>query len=245
MPSWRQGALCEYCPPMTDDEGVLDPWVEEWFAANPMIRHPFDDLSPELLALARAPLGAPSTREIASVRDEVIAGVPVRVYEHDQAPTGLVVYFHGGGFCIGSVGMMDNVARELAHCTGAAVISVEYRLAPEHPFPAGLDDCEAVTRWALAHAADLGASPDHVGVAGESAGGNLAADVALRRRRGGRRATSARRGGPAARRPGARVSRGRPRRRVPIARAVRRRRNQCQDGRGVPRRLHFGTPARS
>jgi acetyl esterase len=168
---------------MTDDEGVLDPWVEEWFAANPMMRHPpFDDLSPELLALARAPLGAPPTREIARVRDEVIAGVPVRVYEHDQAPTGLVVYFHGGGFCIGSVGMMDNVARELAHCTGAAVISVEYRLAPEHPFPAGLDDCEAVTRWALAHSAELGASPDHVVVAGESAGGNLAAVVALRLR---------------------------------------------------------------
>ena len=69
---------------MTDDEGVLDPWVEEWFAANPMMRHPFDDLSPELLALARAPLGAPPTREISRVRDEVIAGVPVRVYEHDQ-----------------------------------------------------------------------------------------------------------------------------------------------------------------
>jgi integrase len=78
--------------------------------------------------------------------------------------------------------MMDNVARELAHCAGAAVISVEYRLAPEHPFPAGLDDCEAVTRWALAHAAELGASPDHVVVAGESAGANLAAVVALRLR---------------------------------------------------------------
>jgi len=167
---------------MTDDEGVLDPWVEQWFAANPIVRDGFDDLSPELLALARSPFGAPPTREIARVRDDVIAGLPVRVYEHEEAPTGLVVYFHGGGFCLGSIGFMDNIARELAHSSGAAVISVEYRLAPEHPFPAGLDDCEAVTRWALAHATDLGASPDHVVVAGESAGGNLSAVVALRLR---------------------------------------------------------------
>ena len=97
-------------------------------------------------------------------------------------PTGLVVYLHGGGFCIGSIGLMDNVARELAHCAGAAVVSVEYRLAPEHPFPAGLDDCEAVTRWALANTARFGVRRDHVAVAGESAGGNLATAVALRLR---------------------------------------------------------------
>jgi acetyl esterase/lipase len=162
------------------DEGVLDPWVAQWLEQNPI--PPFEDFSPEMLALARSDFGTPPAREIAKVTDREIAGVPVRVYEHDEAPTGLVVYFHGGAFCIGSIGLMDNVARELAYATGATVISVEYRLAPEHPFPAGLDDCEAVTRWAIAHASDFGAAPDRVVVAGESAGGNLSAAVSLRLR---------------------------------------------------------------
>jgi acetyl esterase len=162
------------------DEGVLDPWVAEWFAENPGMAEPFADLSPEILPLARGPVGAPPTREIAKVTDDVVAGVPVRIYEPEHSPTGLVVYLHGGGFCIGSIGLMDNVARELAHCSGAAVVSVEYRLAPEHPFPAGLDDCEVVTRWALANTARFGVTPSQVAIAGESAGGNLATAVALR-----------------------------------------------------------------
>ena len=98
------------------------------------------------------------------------------------APTGLVVYFHGGGHVLGSIGLMDNVARELAHGSGAVVVSVGYRLAPEDPYPAGLDDCELVTRWAFANAERFGVSSRAVAVAGESAGGNLAAAVALRLR---------------------------------------------------------------
>ena len=164
------------------EEGVLDPRVVEWFAANPMMRQPFEDFSPEMLALARAPVGASPTREIARVTDDVVDGVPVRIYQNDGAPSGLGVYLHGGGVCIGSVGLMDNIARELAHATDAVVVSVEYRLAPEHPYPAGLDDCEAVTRWALKSASRLGVSPNRVAVAGESAGGNLAAAVTLRLR---------------------------------------------------------------
>ena len=164
------------------DEGVLDPWVKEWLEANPIPAFPFPELTPELLELVRSPMGGPPHREIAKVTDDVLEGVPVRLYEHDHAPAGLIVYFHGGGFCIGSIGLMDNVARELAHCSDAAVISVEYRLAPEHPYPAGLDDCEKVTRWALANASRFGASPDKVVVAGESAGGNLSAAITLRLR---------------------------------------------------------------
>jgi acetyl esterase len=167
---------------MNDAEGVLDPYVAEWFEANPMMARPLDGLDPELLPLARSPIGGPPTREIAKVTDAVVAGVPVRIYEHDHAPTGVVVYFHGGGFCIGSIGLMDNVARELAYATGAAVVSVEYRLAPEHPYPAGLDDCETVTRWAFANVSQFGVPSRCVAVAGESAGGNLAAAVSLRLR---------------------------------------------------------------
>ena len=162
------------------DEGVLDPWVAEWLKSNPFLA--FEDFTPEMMALARSPVGGPPTRDIANVTDQVIDGVTVRVYEHNESPTGAVVYFHGGGFAIGSIGVMDNVARELAHSSGATVVSVEYRLAPEHPYPAGLDDCETVTRWVLQHAAELGASPDRVAVAGESAGGNLSAAVTLRLR---------------------------------------------------------------
>ena len=168
-----------------DDEGVLDPLVAEWIEANPMYASPLEDFSPEILELARGPYGGPPTRDIAEVVDAAVGDVAVRFYRHADAPTGLVVYFHGGGHVMGSVGVMDNVARELAHASGAAVVSVEYRLAPEHPFPEGLDDCEAVTRWALAHTSDFDASPDRVAVAGESAGGNLAAAVALRLRDSG------------------------------------------------------------
>jgi acetyl esterase len=165
-----------------DDEGVLDPWVAKWIEANPM---PSVTSSPEMLELARGPMGMPPTREIASVTDDVVGDVPVRVYRGEEKPTGLVVYFHGGGWCIGSIGIMDNVARELAHATGAVVVSVGYRLAPEHPFPSGLDDCETVARWAVANAASFGVQGSQVVIAGESAGGNLAAAVALRLRDAG------------------------------------------------------------
>jgi acetyl esterase/lipase len=167
--------------PVTD-EGALDPWVAEWMQANPGMATPMTDLPPELLELARGPVGAPPTRDIADVTDEMVEGVPVRIYRDGGAPTGLVVYFHGGGYVLGSIGIMDNVARELAFASGAVVVSVGYRLAPEDPYPAGLDDCELVTRWAFANAARFAVSPGSVVVSGESAGGNLAAAVALRLR---------------------------------------------------------------
>ena len=169
-------------PEVDADEGVLDPWVVEWMAANPQRAAPFETLEPEWLALARGPVGFPPTREIAHVTDDVVGDVPIRIYHGDGEPTGVVVYIHGGGWVIGSIGLMDNVARELAHHSGAVVVSVGYRLAPENPYPAGLDDCEAVTRWAFANAGSLGAPSASVAVAGESAGGNLAAAVALRLR---------------------------------------------------------------
>ncbi len=170
-----------------ESEGVLDPWVSDWLAENPMRATPLEELDPEILELARGPFGMPPAREIlmAHVSDETVGEVPIRIYQGDGEPTGLIVYFHGGGFVMGSIGIMDNVARELAQGSGAVVVSVEYRLAPENPYPAGLQDCESVTRWALANAARFNVTPDKVAVAGESAGGNLAAAVALRLRDAG------------------------------------------------------------
>jgi acetyl esterase len=165
-----------------DDEGIIDPLVTEWLTANPERSQPFEELDPELLELARGDFTIGTPRTIAEVSDEVADGVPVRIYRNDEAPTGLVVYFHGGGWVIGSLGIMDNIARALTLGSGAVVVSVGYRLAPEHPYPAGLDDCETVTRWAHANAARFGVSPHSIVVAGESAGGNLAAAVSLRLR---------------------------------------------------------------
>jgi acetyl esterase len=165
-----------------NDEGILDPWVVEWLDANSAMMEPPAEYTPDYLAAARAPACPFPTRAVAKVTDEVVSGVPVRIYEHNHPPTGVIVYLHGGGFCVGSVGLMEIIATELAHCADAAVVSVEYRLAPEHPYPAGLDDCEVLTRWALTNVARFGATTKRVVVAGESAGGNLSAAVTLRLR---------------------------------------------------------------
>jgi len=111
-------------------------------------------------------------------------GVPIRIYQGIGPPTGLVVYFHGGGFVIGASGSWTTSLVSLPMVRGC-VVSVEYRLAPEHPYPAALDDCETVTRWALANAGRFGLSAASVAIAGESAGGNLSACLALRFREAG------------------------------------------------------------
>ena len=107
--------------------------------------------------------------------DVTADGVPVRVYRPEGA-TGTLVWFHGGGWCLGSVDEHDDFCRHLADTAGVHIVSVEYRLAPEHPFPAGFEDAWTATRWAVEH------MPGPVAAGGDSAGGNLTAAVTLRAR---------------------------------------------------------------
>ena len=113
--------------------------------------------------------------------------VPVRIYRPvGDSPVPVVVYFHGGGWVIGDIASHDAACHRLAAGVPAVVVSVDYRLAPEHRFPAAVEDCDAVTVWVAEHASELGADPTRLAVAGDSAGGNLAAVVARRARdRGG------------------------------------------------------------
>ncbi|WP_369779709.1 alpha/beta hydrolase [Streptomyces sp. R33] len=108
-------------------------------------------------------------------------GVPVRIYRPHGAH-GAVVWLHGGGFLMGDLDTEHPWASRIAAGSGAVVISVGYRLAPEHPFPAALDDACAVLAWAVEHSADLGVDPARIAVGGHSAGANIAAAVALRSR---------------------------------------------------------------
>lgn len=141
-------------------------------------------------------------------RKEELAGMPVPVAEvrklelpggdgtvrawayrpHETEAAGVLVWFHGGGWVGGTLEITDDEPRALAQASGCVVLAVEYRLAPEHPFPAGLEDAFAAVRWAASNAGALGAAQGRLAVGGGSAGGNLAASVALLARdRGGPR----------------------------------------------------------
>ena len=120
--------------------------------------------------------------KVAAVRDLQIegAGGPLRARHYapdDRLGAPLTVYFHGGGFCIGDLDTHDEPCRLLCHYAGVHVLSVEYRLAPEHPFPAGLEDAAAALAWAQSNAGKLGADPSRVAIGGDSAGANLSAVV--------------------------------------------------------------------
>lgn len=124
--------------------------------------------------------------EVGSVTDRTIPGpagdLPVRVYvPASDGPHPVVVFFHGGGFVVGSLDGYDDPCRLLTSAAEAVVVSVDYRLAPEHPFPAAVEDAYAATEWVAAHAGDLPGEADagRLAVAGDSAGGTLAAVVSL------------------------------------------------------------------
>jgi acetyl esterase/lipase len=137
--------------------------------------------------------GMASRTEVASVADRTIPGprgpLPVRVYRPEgvgaQGAAPVLVWFHGGGFVIGDLDTSDPNARDLAVGAEAVVVSVDYRLAPEHPFPDGVDDAVAAVRWVADNAAELGVDPGRLAVGGDSAGGNLAAVVSQQLRGSG------------------------------------------------------------
>nr|BAN08480.1 hypothetical protein [uncultured bacterium] len=123
---------------------------------------------------------------IKSVEDRVInAGgvkLPVRIYTPEgKGPWPILVFFHGGGWVVGNCESHDTLCRSLASLAngaGCIVVSVDYRLAPEHKFPIPAEDCYAATKWAVLNAAGFGGDPKRIAVGGDSAGGNLAAAVA-------------------------------------------------------------------
>src|SRR5580698_1108974 len=142
--------------------------------------------------LASIRAGGGNPEPVRQVTDLTIPGpageLPLRLYRPaGEGPLPVLLYFFGGGWVLGSIDTSDGVCRRLANACGALVAVVGYRLAPEHPFPAASDDCYAALCWIAGHADEIGADPTRLAVGGDSAGGNLAAGVALRARDGGPR----------------------------------------------------------
>jgi acetyl esterase len=146
---------------------------------------PMESVPVEVL---RASLAYPPLERRTAVGEVIDLQVPLkgrvlsaRLYRPtEQHSDGVTMFFHGGGFVIGSLDTHDHVCRDLCKGSGAAVIALDYRLAPEHPFPAAVDDCLDAIRWVAQHADTLSIDPARMVVAGDSAGGNLAAVTALR-----------------------------------------------------------------
>jgi acetyl esterase/lipase len=162
---------------------AMDPELEAFLPLLPETDLTNPVAAREDLVRLVASVPAPDTSNM-DVEDVLVPAdpeVPVRIYRPRQ-PQGAIVWLHGGGWMIGTLDTEHPWAARVADGSGAVVISVAYRLAPENPFPAALDDSYAVLTWAYEHAAELGIDPARIAVGGHSAGGGLAAAVALRAR---------------------------------------------------------------
>lgn len=161
----------------------MDPELEAFVPLFPKSDLSSPAVSRKQLAELAASVPVPDLGDMV-VEDRTVPAdppVPVRIYRPAGA-RGAVVWLHGGGFVMGTVETEHPWAARLAVESGALVVSVGYRLAPEHPHPAALDDADAVLRWTVDHAAELGVAPDRIAVGGHSAGAGIAAGLALRAR---------------------------------------------------------------
>lgn len=172
--------------PIVADGDPLDPRIQLLFALKRRARGKnFEDLGPlrarqEYRVIARHVLPRAEASP-GRIEDAEISGIRVRIYRgpaRGLAPA--LAYFHGGGFAIGDLDTHDPLCRFLCRTTGATVIAVDYRLAPEHRWPACFEDCEAVTRWLRQHGHELDIDPARVAIAGDSAGGQIAAVISQR-----------------------------------------------------------------
>ncbi|MGE4431221.1 MAG: alpha/beta hydrolase [Sphingobium sp.] len=151
-----------------------------------------ESMSLAALRASMAPLPMALRTPVGKVRDLMAGERPARLYEPaERKDDALILFFHGGGFVLGSIETHDHVARDLCATSGCRVLSADYRLAPEFPFPAAPDDCLSVWLWVQDNAGALDVDPARVFLAGDSAGGNLALVTALRLRDGGRPMPSA------------------------------------------------------
>lgn len=148
---------------------------------------PMPALTPEMMPMIRAGMAMAAQAfpgvELPRVENFDADGVPVRLYvPKDDAGLPLLVFLHGGGWMLGDLETHDAMLRHMAVHSGCAVLGVGYRLAPEHPFPAGLDDCIVAFAWARRMAGELGCDANRVALGGESAGANLTAALTIKLR---------------------------------------------------------------
>jgi acetyl esterase len=169
---------------MPDLDPRLRAYVERAASAPPVAEIPLDLLRAGPLAELPEVWGQPE--DVDRIDEIAIGELSARIYRPaSDALLPALVWLHGGGWVVGTVDTHDPLCRAIANRTPCVVVAPEYRLAPEHPFPAGLEDARTTHAWVAGHAAELGVDPARIAVGGDSAGGNLAAAVALGARAAG------------------------------------------------------------